>query len=402
MFRNHILCTIYYIAFNYGGYMKKIFLLAISLMMVFCLFAQNSYEDFAKQDKQGFQNFYEKEAKEKANFYSQQDSLFIQHKKDIENMWKTYKESTPKTWVSYTKDFEGRSEVDFNKGTIHVEAVVDPKEEKSKEKAKAIVKEQLKSILKEKDESGKPILEGQVQAPGEKKAAITDKNLDKIAEKIVEDAKTEDVKGKDGKMRTVYKIDLTLLPNQVQTRARHYLPTVFKNCEKFGVDVPLALAIIETESSFNPKAYNRTGNAYGLMQIVPKYAGTTMNKHLHKKKKPPSSKQLFDPDFNAEMGIGYLGWIAEKKWPKVKNKRNLYYAVTCSFNGGWGTVYKAMTGRMNKIGQKRWDKMMKDLNEMDSEKLYKKLTKDVPWEETRHYLEKVRKRMDSYYSMLEK
>ncbi len=381
--------------------MRKIVFVGLLLILAMSLFAQDSFEDFAKQDKQGFQNFYEKEAKEMANFHSQQDSLFIQYKKDIENMWKNYKESTPKTWVSYTKGFEGRSEVDFEKGKVQVEAVVDPKEEKSKEKAKAIVKEQLKSILKEKDDTGNAILKDQVEVPGDKEAVIDEKNLDKVAEAVVENAKTEEVKGKDGKMRTVYKINLDLIPNQVKKRASHYLPTVFKMCEKFKVDVPLALAIIETESSFNPKAYNRHGNAYGLMQIVPKYAGVTMNKYIHNKKKPPTSKQLFDADFNAEMGIGYLHWIAEKKWPKVKNKRNLYYAVTCSFNGGWGTIYKAMTGRMNKIGQKRWDKMMKDLNEMDSEKLYKKLRKDVPWEETRHYLKKVRTRMDSYYKMLE-
>ncbi|MBN2829833.1 MAG: DUF3393 domain-containing protein, partial [Candidatus Cloacimonetes bacterium] len=353
--------------------MKRILLIMMLALMSFLLLAQDSFEDFAKQDQQGFQNFYEKEAKEMANFHSQQDSLFIQFQKDIENMWKTYKESTPKTWVSYTKGFEGRSEVDFEKGKVQVEAVVDPKEDKSKEKAKAIVKEQLKSILQEKDDTGKPILEGQVQSPDNKEQAIDDKNLDKIAEEVVNNAKTEEVKGADGKMRTVYKIDLELMPNQVQKRARHYLPTVFKSCEKFGVDAPLALAIIETESSFNPKAYNRTGNAYGLMQIVPKYAGQTMNKELHKTNKPPTSDQLFDPDFNAEMGIGYLSWIAKNKWGDVKNKRNLYYAVTCSYNGGWGTIYKAMTGVMNKIGQKRWDKMMKDLNEMDSEELFKKL-----------------------------
>ncbi len=380
--------------------MKKIFFVGMLFILALSLFAQDSFEDFAKQDKQGFQNFYEKEAKEMANFYSEQDSLFIQYKKDIENMWKTYKESTPKTWVSYTKGFEGRSEVDFEKGKVQVEAVVDPKEDKSKEKAKAIVKEQLKSILQEKDDTGKAILEGQVEVPDNKDQVIDEKNLDKVAEAIVENAKTEEVKGDDGKLRTVYKIDLDLIPNQVKKRASHYLPTVFKSCERFKIDVPLALAIIETESSFNPKAYNRHGNAYGLMQIVPKYAGATMNKELHKSSKPPTSKQLFDADFNAEMGIGYLSWIANKKWPKVQNKRNLYYAVTCSFNGGWGTIYKAMTGKMNKIGQKKWDKMMNDLNEMDSEKLYKKLIKDVPWEETRNYLVKVRKRMDSYYEMI--
>jgi len=101
------------------------------------------------------------------------------------------------------------------------------------------------------------------------------------------------------------------------------------------------VAIIHTESFYNPKAYNRHGNAYGMMQIVPKYAGQTMNYSLLQKKGKPSSKQLYDPKINLEMGIGYIRWLANNKWPKVKNKTNQYWAIICSYNGGPGTIYKS-------------------------------------------------------------
>jgi len=54
---------------------------------------------------------------------------------------------------------------------------------------------------------------------------------------------------------------------------------------------------------------------------------------------------------------------------------------------------------MNKIGQKKWDKMICDLSTMDSQKLYKKLHKDVPYEETRNYIEKVVGKMSNEYAM---
>jgi len=60
---------------------------------------------------------------------------------------------------------------------------------------------------------------------------------------------------------------------------------------------------------------------------------------------------------------------------------------------------KAMTGKMNKIGQEKWDKMINDLSTMDSKKLYNKLRKDVPFEETRNYIEKVVGKMSNEYAM---
>ena len=54
---------------------------------------------------------------------------------------------------------------------------------------------------------------------------------------------------------------------------------------------------------------------------------------------------------------------------------------------------------MNKIGQGKWDKMISDLSTMDSQKLYKKLRKDVPYEETRNYIEKVVGKMSNEYAM---
>ena len=106
------------------------------------------------------------------------------------------------------------------------------------------------------------------------------------------------------------------------------------------------------------------------MQIVPKYAGKTMNYVLYNKNSNPSSSDLFNAQKNIEMGIGYIRWLADNKWNKVTNTTNQNYCIICSYNGGPGTIYKAMTGKMKNIKQEKWDKMMSDLNSMKSENLY--------------------------------
>ncbi len=388
--------------------MKKMILVVLLTLIVIGLLAQTDFEKFQQQKQQTFDNFKTETKKAEANYYAKQDSLFIQYKEQIEKLWNEFKESTPTEWVSYNSDFSGRSKVNFENSKIDVAAVVevpkdDSPEEKAKQekKAKEIVKEQLKALLKEKDKVTKTtILENQVKIPAKKDEtpkAITPQNLDEIAEQIVKTAGKELIVNKDGKKNIKYNISLEMMPNNIKIRAQKYKPLIEKFCKKHKIDPKIAMAIIHTESFYNPKAYNRHGNAYGMMQIVPKYAGINMNNYLFKKNKKPTSKQLFNPATNLEMGIAYMRWLADNKWQKVTNKTNQYYCIICSYNGGPGTIYKAMTGKMNKIGQKKWDKMMSDLSNWDSERLYKRLRKKVPWAETRKYIKLVLDRMEKYY-----
>jgi len=382
--------------------MKQLFMIFSMFFIILSLTAQSDFDSY-KNEQTAEQAKYVKEMNlAEANYYARQDSLFIQYKDEIERLWNEFKESTPKEWVSYSADFSGRSAVDFEKSEIKVAAVVDEKaseteKEQQKVKAQEIVKQQLISIMKEKDKiSNEPILANQVQNPVKENQAIKDKDINLIAEKIVKESKPVVIKTKDGN-KLKYEISLKLIPNNIKIRLEKYKATIEAMCKKHEVNPKVAMAIIHTESFYNPKAYNRHGNAYGLMQIVPKYAGATMNYSLYKKKGKPSSDQLFDAEINLNMGIGYMRWLADNKWSKVTNKENQYYAIICSYNGGPGCVYKAMTGKMTKIGQSKWDKMMNDLSTMDSNDLYNKLHKDVPWKETRNYIKLVKDRMEKYY-----
>lgn len=381
----------------------KSLIIVILVIVVSALVAQSDFDSYKNEQNNQHKNYVKEMKLAEANYYARQDSLFIQYKDDIERLWNEFKESTPKEWVSYNADFSGRSEVDFEKSEIKVAAVVDEKasdadKELQEIKAQEIVKQQLISIMKEKDEiTNEPILTNQVQNPIKESQAILETDLDEIAKKIVKDSKPVVIKTKDGN-KLKYEITLNLMPDNLKTRLKKYKDSIEAICKKHEVNPKVAMAIIHTESFYNPKAYNRHGNAYGLMQIVPKYAGATMNYALFKKKGKPSSDQLFDAETNLDMGIGYIRWLADHKWNKITNEENRYYAIICSYNGGPGCVYKAMTGKMTKISQLKWDKMMSDLSNLDSQTIYEKLHKDVPWEETRNYIKLVKDRMDKYYT----
>ncbi|MDD3050650.1 MAG: murein transglycosylase domain-containing protein [Candidatus Cloacimonetes bacterium] len=378
--------------------MKRIILFFLtSFVLSISLSAQGNYEDYLKQQDEQFSEYKENEIQAFKKYFAQQDSMFVQFKKQIEKEWNEFMLSTPKEWVTYSPDFKGRSQVDFENGAVIVEAVIEKNIEGSEKKAQELALKHIKTIVQEPDRiTNKPILAEQVEIP-KSKEKLTPANIEKAAQNIVENGKSETITGADGKERIKFTITLNMAPDHLKKRIADYKPEIEKLCHKNRIDPALALAIIHTESYFNPKAYNSHGNAYGMMQIVPKYAGLTMNSVLYKSNSQPTAEQLYNPEINMAMGIGYLRWLADNKWDRVTNKTNQYYAIICSYNGGPGTIYKAMTGTMKNIGDKKWNKMFEDLNKMDSNKLFKKLHKDVPWEETRNYIKLVTEKMDKYY-----
>jgi len=367
--------------------MKHI-LLASLLLITNLLLAQDysrQFTDFEKykQEQQKQEQDYHKFAN---NFQAYQDEQFIKYEKHIEAIWGNFKESSPKTWVGYSEDFSGRTSVDFDSSKVVVEVVVDDNSSDEEVKQKLVALTQ--KILEEKDETGATILEGQVASPDNPNQAVKPSDAKSIVEKasLIE----KEVKGKK-----VYSLNLNLVSDSDQKRIAKYEDLISKFCQEAGIEPALAIAIIKTESCFNPRAYNRSGNAYGMMQIVPKYAGKTMNKLLYNNNSEPKSKVLFDPEKNLRMGINFLGYLKSKNWKKVTNNTNQRYCVICSYNGGNGAIYIALTGKTRKIPQEKWDEMMNLLNSSNNKKVYN-LLHTKSWEETRHYIKVVEERYAQY------
>ncbi len=87
-----------------------------------------------------------------------------------------------------------------------------------------------------------------------------------------------------------------------------YRPLVKGFCRLYGVEVPLAYAVMRQESLYDKKATSISG-ALGLMQVLPS-TGEFIAQHLKEGIYLP--QKLYLPLFNVRYGIWYLGYLQER------------------------------------------------------------------------------------------
>lgn len=270
-------------------------------------------------------------------------------------------------------------------------------EEKKAFEMKKIEEEQAKIRKKEQEDRRKLAEEKEKQEKKIVKTVDSSNSKDFIKEKVKHQVKKEVVVGEDGKARTKYSVSLEMVPNSIQKRAENYIDLIKSYSEKNDVEAALVMALIHTESAFNPKAFSRrpdgTPMACGLMQIIPSQAGRDAHKALFGTDKIVESEYLFDPENNLRMGTWYVKWLS-KWWTNYENKnfkrtssklKNEYYAIS-SYNQGMGTI-------LNKAYKTH------KLIDKSEQETYTILTteKNVP-KEGRDYLERVTKRKELYKS----
>ena len=74
---------------------------------------------------------------------------------------------------------------------------------------------------------------------------------------------------RDGKNRYHGVVTISLIPHHLKKRAQRYTYQVRNIAERNGLDPARVMAIMHTESAFNPMAVSPVP-AYGLMQLVPR------------------------------------------------------------------------------------------------------------------------------------
>ncbi len=114
-----------------------------------------------------------------------------------------------------------------------------------------------------------------------------------------------------------------LLPKKYKKSAGEITRSLILESQKNGFDPLFIVALIKTESSFNPLARGRHGEI-GLMQIKPTTAAW-ISKRFGLKWFGPST--LENPNQNMKIGISYLSYLRKK----FKNNPELYIAA---YNAG--------------------------------------------------------------------
>ena len=158
---------------------------------------------------------------------------------------------------------------------------------------------------------------------------------------------------------------------------------------QYGVPISIILAIVETESSFNPRAVSAVP-AFGLMQLVPKTAGIDAHNYVHGQKKVVSPEYLFDETNNLQLGTAYFKLLQSRYLRKIKDPLSRFYCAVASYNTGVGNLAKTFTG------EKSLSKAAKTINQMSAEQVYSHLLTYLPAQETKNYLKKIVARKSKY------
>ena len=359
-------------------------------------------------------------------------------KKAVEKKWDTYEESTSKSYVSYSKDLSSRTIVDFDKGEVTIELIVDEEDPKNDsydsnsdldlrlfttklklsskflsinprllnvlmmlvfqededsnndDSVNSSFTKRFSKLLKEKGDDGEPILKDQlVDASG--KAVETVGNTLGIAKDLISD-KTKKVRmhfAKDGKKRTIISIKIPLSDNHMEKRRERYKELIEIEARRFNIPTEIALAIAETESAFNPKAKSHVP-AYGLMQLVPKTGARDAYQWIYKKDKFISGRYLYKPRNNVELGCAYLSMIRHHYFSAIRDDELAYICAIPAYNTGVGNVSKALINKTN------IREASKKANKMNKDELYDKLYSDLSSKEAKNYLKKVWTRKENY------
>lgn len=170
-------------------------------------------------------------------------------------------------------------------------------------------------------------------------------------------------------------------------QAGKYRDFVKRYAEKYNLASALVLAIMHTESNFNPFAVS-SQSAVGLMQVVPDTAGNEVYRYLMGTHGSPSIETLFSPEHNIRYGATYLHLLGQRYFGRVRNPSSRQMCMIAAYNGGPGAVLRLFAADQ--------DEALGKINSLTPSEVYSALTTEMPSAETRRYVELVLARIRDY------
>ncbi|TKS63748.1 MAG: lytic murein transglycosylase [Nitrospira sp.] len=344
-------------------------------------------------------------AKQRIDQYARDPEALIRDlrdaKKDFETILAALGVNVGKTWgkdevklpeqkkyVKYTQNYKSRAIVDFDSGEILVETLDDQDPQRSLKNAvittiltpqdpRAVDLFSDKEIVLTGDKD--PYLFGLV-LDQQRKPMRTPTEAEPFAAYLLENKSATRVVDQDGAKKTAHFVKIPMVSNLAMKQADKYRTLVHQFAEQYRISPSLVFAVIRTESNFNPYAVS-SAPAYGLMQLVPTSGGREAYRKAKGKDVTPSRDYLFDPANNVELGTAFLNVLMFNQLENVEHSVSREYCVIAAYNTGAGNVFRTFSrDRTNAINQ---------INGLQPAGVYDQLRQKLPYEETRHYLEKV-------------
>jgi membrane-bound lytic murein transglycosylase C len=291
-------------------------------------------------------------------------------------------------YVKYTQGYKSRVITDFDHGTFTVETV-DEKDPQSSLR-NALVGALLTSndpasvdLFTDKDvaldANRKPYLYGLVR-DNNGKPIRTREQAEAFARYLVPaKVQTRPVTSEEGG-GTARFVKLAMVRNFEAKEAERYRASVERYAAQYNVSPTLVLAVIRTESNFNPFAVSNAP-AYGLMQLVPTSGGREAYKHVQGVDQTPTAEYLFDPEHSIELGSAYLGILSNAEFKAVGNPVAREYCVIAAYNTGPRNVTRTFANDRKEA--------FDDINRLPAAAVFERLRTGLPQEETRLYVVKV-------------
>jgi membrane-bound lytic murein transglycosylase C len=291
-------------------------------------------------------------------------------------------------YVKYTDGYKSRVITDFDHGTLTVETVDDKDPHGSLRTA--IVAALLTTndpatvdLFSDKDvapeSTRKPYLYGLVH-DNQGKSIGTHAQAEAFAQYLLaQKTQTRPVTGDHGTQTALF-VKISMVKNYEAKGAEHYRSAAEKYAAVYHVSPSLVLAIMRTESNFNPFAVS-SAPAYGLMQLVPTSAGRAALKRTQGVDDTPTAEYLFDSEHNIELGTAYLSVLNDTEFHGVGNQESRDYCVIAAYNTGPHNVTKTFAANKTEA--------LNDINQMDPPTVFERLRTNLPYPETREYVLKV-------------
>ncbi|MDP7591615.1 MAG: murein transglycosylase domain-containing protein [Litorilituus sp.] len=379
--------------------MKKQLIICLAIFSLFSPYAMAhnnedavEFEQYLKQQQQEFSTYQQNIDKEFAEFVQAWKQAEGKYKAKISQKWQQPKLPSQKQWVGYSDDLNQRTTVDFDSGAITVEV----HQSLTSEQVSALAKKTISKLTNTSvsDTLAKdPIVQSvnEQLEKNDKQLAITSNSTPLLAKKHI--GELSRITSQSQQAKTV--ITIPLRPSLLSENAQRYYPLAQKQAIKWNIPTSLILAIIHTESSFNPLARSHIP-AFGLMQIVPSSAGKDVTKFLTGKMSVLSPTQLYSAEQNIEAGSVYLHLLMSRYFKHVTDNKNKLYMAIAGYNTGPGNVARAISNSTSLT------RATKAANKQTSQQLYFQLLDNLPHQETVNYLQKVLKRTTYYNNLLTK
>lgn len=312
-------------------------------------------------------------------------------KKQYAKQWSTAYLSSKFQWVTYSTDNKIRRRLDFHTGQYVIEIIGTPSlnqlEKIVEAQSRALLTTDIRSALKQ-DPILSPIIEALPQSP----------------QKILENIRFEQLISKQTQQRQIQpngslvtQVSIQLDKESLNQRKRAYISLILERAKRWNIEPALIMAIIHTESHFNPMAQSyhpAHGAAYGLMQITLKMIAKDVALFYMSEGQRFNLSELFIPEANVTVGAAYLHILTQGYLKAVTNPHTRRYLTISSYKAGISAIATHFTGTRS------LKQLAQIVNKMSPEQVFASLTTQFPSAETREHLKQVETQRLYYESYL--